>query len=146
VSDDDLKKQLEEIKNQIIQVRIDIADGKLRIEKMRKYDLNERIFDSHYSWLKYTHSDYGLYFSIFLSAVIGVLGNWYVNLLFQPPSETVNSLLVLGSIPLVGALFYLGIRMFLINREFKKQLKKVDEAMKQWRVDTEKDKIEADTV
>lgn len=154
MSNDDLRMQLEEIKKQIIQVRKDIAgvqsttiDGQINLSKAilvdrqgQISDKNEQILEMQLSDLRHTRSEFTLYYSIFLSAIIGVLGNWYVNLLFQPPSEIANFGLTLASVLLLGILLYLSIRMFSVNREFKKQAKKLKETFKRF---TEKDKIEA---
>ena len=115
---DELKKQLEVIQNQLIEMRREIRGGRkdilethiatneaiVAVNKLGATTLKNLVSDMKLS-------DFNLYWSIFFSAVIGVLGNLCVSLWFQPATPDIVFSFILTGFGLVIPIVYLGIQM-----------------------------------
>jgi len=101
-----IKKQLEQLRVDILQFRAayqGVAVENLKRESERLSRDARSIIESQF---RVKTSDYMLHFSIFISAIIGVLGNFFVSLWFLPSTPEYVAGLWLSSIILL-ALFCL---------------------------------------
>jgi len=117
---DDLKKQLEAIQNQLTQMQKEIQEERISINEAHTALLKICRKDLFYSSLESKMSEWVLYSSIFLSALVGVVGNWFVSLWFQPRTVSVIYALSMSGGLLVGIVASLLAEMFLIYRRAKR--------------------------
>ena len=92
-NNDNLKEELKEIKN--------------KLNYIENVILQKQSIGIQDSWKRYIYSYYTLYFSIFISAVIGVLGNWVIALWYLPTGIQANEGILGGLIGFLGVTFVL---------------------------------------
>jgi len=124
---DDVKKQLEGIQNQLKQMQKEIIETKMSISeaKMSISDATIKVLEGRISETKTAMeqsilTDFALYYSIVTSALIGVMGNWFVSLWFQPHTRDIISGLIISGFFLVITIAYFMIETARILRKIKK--------------------------
>jgi hypothetical protein len=125
---EDLNKQLETIQNQLNHIRKEMLETKVEIWKATESVikcqipiLKDSTIQGKISTMWKKLSDFDLYWSIYISALVGVMGNWFVTLWFQPPID-VGGLILSGSI-IVGTFIFLLIQMTRSIRQFNESTK-----------------------
>ena len=125
-NNENLKKQLEAIQNQLNQMRKEMLEAKIEIIKAQMVTLegqmsNNRNFLGQLknSAMESKSSDFNLYWSIYVSALVGVFGNWFVTLMFQPSTESTFQGLITSGFFLVLTFAFLVIQMTKSLRRIK---------------------------
>jgi hypothetical protein len=123
---EELKKPLKDIQNQLNGIRKELSDARISINEthMAINDANIRMgqirSDELHSYIRDSKiSNFNLYWSIFFSAIVGVMGNWVVTLWFQPPTEDITHGLIISGFALVVTLALLAIQMIKSIRRLK---------------------------
>jgi hypothetical protein len=137
-SNDDFKKQFENIQNQLTQIRKEILQNRTDITEttMRVLESGMRVNRIRIDEIRSSVSalydaDISLNYSIVMSAVIGVLGNLFVSYLFQPRTPEVVGSLYLTGLFLVATLSTFVWSLISAHRKRNKALKELDRQLKE---------------
>ncbi|MGB9134811.1 MAG: hypothetical protein WCC63_04405 [Candidatus Bathyarchaeia archaeon] len=120
-----IKKQLEQLEAYILRFRSEQLEADLEEKKSLLEEKRLDIRSSINSNILVRTSDYMLYFSIFVSATVGVLGNFFVSLWFQPNRPEYVAGLWLSSILLLASFGLIVYEMRKARKNLEKEWKRI---------------------